>query len=879
MGNLIDGVMNKRFSRRKFLAASAAGVASLALPGCGNQLTATSGNVTTTGEGKWVPAACWNNCGGRCANYAYVVDGIVVRQKTDDMHEDTLDSPQERACLRGRSQRRHLYGPDRLKYPMKRKHWEPITGGDKSLRGIDEWERITWDEAFDYITAELKHILATYEPRSVFVPGNAGSGAIATMDALGGCSYTWSTGSEGSFRFMPTKSFGFTGYPDKEGSDRFEMQKVDNLIFYGANPAWASGGNTTYLLDQLKKNGTKFVSVGPMYDTTACAFNAEWVPVRIGTDNAFLAAVAYTMLEEDDPQTNPIIDWDFIDRCTVGFDDDRMLEGAQLNENFKGYILGKYDGIPKTPEWATEICGTPVDKIRWYARLLRKDNNTYIGFSMAPGRQKGAESFPQMLMAIAAMGGHFGKEGHGCSPMYYNFGGNDGYSLLKSNIDTGVKTLYKGEDCISTCEMWDAVVDGKYTSNGPGARSKMWNDTPEVKDIDIRMIWYEACAPLATQTDMRKGIEANRKVDFVLNQSFTYRAEAQFADIILPVSTPWERFEGFGRMVSYGFKSREWIFAADKVTEPYFESKSDQWIYEQIPKRMGVEPQEIFTYSLQQQAFSSIVNAEVIKDDLSGYEPLVTIEQDDIDNLQVEGKPQSGRIPFKQLMKQGSYRVARHKGDQFSVLGFKKFYEDPENNPRLSTSKKMEFYSDYYAHLINNLGHHPTFRIKPYPTYQPYEDGYEYTFENHDIKSGKKGKYPFQVFTPHYLRSSHATYGNVDWIQEAMPQPAYVNASDAESKGVKDGDTILIYNERGKILRHACTTERLMPGQMAVSHGGWLDWDEKNGICRGGSENMISGGTTVSGISAYNSCLVDFVKYDGEPLVADSLKPRRLKEV
>ncbi|MDB9568953.1 hypothetical protein OW293_020475 [Providencia rettgeri] len=72
-------------------------------------------------QGKWKPVACWHNCGGRCVNKALVVDGVVVRQKTDDVVADSPDFPQQRGCLRGRSQRKQVFGADRLKYPMKRK--------------------------------------------------------------------------------------------------------------------------------------------------------------------------------------------------------------------------------------------------------------------------------------------------------------------------------------------------------------------------------------------------------------------------------------------------------------------------------------------------------------------------------------------------------------------------------------------------------------------------------------------------------------------------------------------------------------------------------------------------------------------------------------
>ena len=111
--------------------------------------------------GEWVPAACWHNCGGRCVNKVLVRDGVVVRQKTDDSVEDSVDNPQQRGCVRGRSQRMQVFGPDRIKYPMKRKGWSPDNPNGQ-LRGKDEWERISWDEALSYVADELRKAYDSY---------------------------------------------------------------------------------------------------------------------------------------------------------------------------------------------------------------------------------------------------------------------------------------------------------------------------------------------------------------------------------------------------------------------------------------------------------------------------------------------------------------------------------------------------------------------------------------------------------------------------------------------------------------------------------------------------------------------------------------------
>ncbi len=74
-------------------------------------------------------------------NKVMVKDGAVVRQKTDDTHEDSIEYPQQRGCVRGKTQQQQCFGADRILHPLKRKGWQP-GGGEKSngqMRGKDEW--------------------------------------------------------------------------------------------------------------------------------------------------------------------------------------------------------------------------------------------------------------------------------------------------------------------------------------------------------------------------------------------------------------------------------------------------------------------------------------------------------------------------------------------------------------------------------------------------------------------------------------------------------------------------------------------------------------------------------------------------------------------
>ena len=186
MSRWMEKLADKKISRREFLKDSAvatAAVAGLSLFGGQNVVKAeeekaaevsTEHTPITDPEegGKWVGAACWHNCGGRCMNKVMVKDGMVIRQKTDDTHPDSYDYPQQRGCVRGKAQQQQCFGADRIKYPMKRKHWNPGEPNGE-LRGKDEWERISWDEALTYVADELKRVYAEYGPTAVICNGCA----------------------------------------------------------------------------------------------------------------------------------------------------------------------------------------------------------------------------------------------------------------------------------------------------------------------------------------------------------------------------------------------------------------------------------------------------------------------------------------------------------------------------------------------------------------------------------------------------------------------------------------------------------------------------------------------------------------------------------
>jgi len=87
----------------------------------------------------------------------------------------------------------------------------------------------------------------------------------------------------------------------------------------------------------------------------------KWIPVLPNTDSALLLAIAYLWITRD------TYDKKYLDTHAHGFD------------KFKAYVVGEEDGIPKTPEWASPVCGVPSRIIK---ALARKWASSVTSFAM-----------------------------------------------------------------------------------------------------------------------------------------------------------------------------------------------------------------------------------------------------------------------------------------------------------------------------------------------------------------------------------------------------------------------------------------------------------------------------------------------------------------
>lgn len=810
--------------------------------------------------GHWVTHSCFFSCGGRCVNRSYVCEGKVLVQDTDSLHDDSPDYPQQRGCARGRSLRHALFSKDRLTHPLKRKHWS-IGGGNKELRGRDEWECITWDEALDIVASEVTRIKNAYGNKSILALGYEYRNVIPglytapSLNAYGGCTTTWGQASQGAFPLVSNCMKGSYNLGALDFSDRYEIRKAKLIIMWGQNPAWSSAGNPMYHYLQAKRAGARFIFIDSWFNPSMQVLADEWIAVRPGTDTALLLGIAYWII------SNNLQDQNFLDSHCIGFDANHMPKKADPNGNFKDYVLGTFDGCPKTPAWASSICGVSESRIKTLAYEMATTKPMTMRSSQAPSRTDNGATFVQAFYTVGWMTGNVGFPGAevsaGGSGGNMVFGGEPlvrpgskgcawpvnplcqpprgGGMLAKGEYDP---SLYYG---IAMPEVWDSIVSGVYHDFVHGKQP-----------IDIRMLWKIGDGGRMNQNPkFIQAEKAYRSVEFVVASDLWMTNDCKYADIVLPASSFWERD---GQVLTQ--INRETLIFAQKVYDPPGEAKEDLWIEAELAKRWGIDPRLIQPLSTRQMAFNELLGAEVILPDGSGWEKLVSVTERDLSELGIEGEAQDGRIPIQEFLKTGVYQVPRHEGDGFGHVAYRLFAADPDSNPVDTPSGKFEIYCQQLPAKFKEFG---LSEVAPIAHYIPARDGYEDCNE----------EYPLQSISVHVPNRSHQLFDNVAQLRELFPHDVWMNPIDAHRFGVAGGQTALVSSAFGKILRRIKVTNLVMPGVVLIGQGAWSSVND-DGIDEGGNANTLQASQlTGEGHCTWNTSLVRVDPWTGESLEFD----------
>ena len=713
-----------------------------------------------------------HNCGGRCLLKVYIKEGMIVRIETDDRPDDNIKNPQLRACLRGRGYRSRQHHKDRLKYPMKR------TG----KRGEGKFERISWDEATDLMVENMARIKEQYGNSALYIPYGTGSynqingiwPARRLLNLFGGHlgyynSYSWA---------CISKATPYVYGTNITGNQRQDWINSKYIIMWGWNPSeMRDGTNSEYFIKKARENGARVICIDPRMTLSAVSLADEWIPIRPGTDNAMMDAMAFVMITEN------LYDKDFVHTHCIGFDDTQMPEGLEKEESFKDYILGTIDGQPKTPGWAEEITGIPKSTIARIAReyATTKPAMLYQGYGMQ--RRAYGEQPVRGGCALAAITGNVGNSG----------GWASGIALQAEDGGALWSIFPEGENPLKTkipTFLWsEAVLRGKEMGpeDGVTGADKLNNN--------IKMIWAVASNCIINQhANINRSIkimEDESLVEFFVVQDNFLTPTGMYADLLLPACT---QFETWG--LEDGWKYGDDVMLMPKIIEPAGESKSDYQICADIAEKLGLK--DAFTEGKDERAW--------VEQFIGEYRKTRFPNIPDLDELEKSNA--------------GLYAPDVNN----AKIAFEDFRKDPVKHPLSTPSGKIEIFSKQLFDMNNP---------KEIPAVPKYIQEWESPFD------AEAEKYPMQVIGPHYMPRVHSTHHNNDWLSEAFPQRVFLNSIDAKERNIKNGDKVKVYNERGTVILPCRLTKRIMPGVASIPQGAWWKPDE-NGNDIGGSTNTLT---------------------------------------
>ena len=743
-------------------------------------------------------SGCAVNCGSRCQLRVFTKHGRIIRIETDDSNDPAATvlnggCTQIRACQRGRSMRERIYAPERLKFPMKR----------VGRRGEGRFERISWEQALDEIASRLKDTIARHTNESVMIMHGSGNQALVNSSAatyrffnlIGGSLAWYSDYSAACIQNAWPYLYGRFDYggtrskADGQGSYFSQVRNAALYVTFGNNPAVtrASGGGQSWeFFSSARKNGTRMIFIDPIYSDTLAGRDAEWIPIRPGTDAALCEAIAYVLITEN------MVDQTFLDRYCIGYDEGTLPKSAKPGSSYKSYILGLgEDRTPKTPERAAAITNIPAERIVRLAHQIGTTKPCFISQGWAPQRRMNGETQSTSIAMLPILIGQIGLPGT-------NSGGREGDSCgLEAGLPTGTNPVGVGMPVF----LWPmAVMNAKgLTEKNAGVRG-----APALRH-DIKFIWNTQSNTLINQhggiNQLRPILEDESKVETIVCVDTQMTPSACFADYVLPDVCHQESVDLMAD--SYAVGDQNYLMLSDKAIEPEWEQRPNWEIMRGLAARFGCE-----------QAFTEGLTLE-------GW----------VRRLYDESRRNLPELPdWNEFRKTGIYK---YRMDDDSGIVMEDFRRDPDKHPLSTPSGKIEIYSERLAAIARTwqLPKDRGQEIHPIPRYIPTEEMLQ--------EDPKAEKYPLEAFGYHGPGRTHSTYHNEPWLREINPDLVLMNPVDATPRGLKTGMLVRVLNDRGALVLPVKVTPRIIPHLVAFPQGAWYKPD-KNGLDRGGCFNVLT---------------------------------------
>lgn len=711
----------------------------------------------------------------------------------------------------------------RIKAPMVRKSYLADPDNPKpELRGLDEWVEVKYEDAIKLVARELKKTREQKGASSVFAGsyGWQSTGNVHVsrtllhrfMNLSGG--FTGVTGdySTGAAQVIMPHVTGSNQVYEQQTSWPVVLESSKIVVFWGLNPistlrvAWTSSDEQGFkYFEQLKNSDKEIIIIDPIKTVSGKYFEgkARWIAPRPNTDVAMMLGMAQHLYSQGK------YDKEFLQNYTVGF------------EKFVPYLTGQSDGVAKTPEWASEICGISADVIKELA-IKFYENRTMIMAGWGIQRAHHGEQAHWMIVTLCAMLGQIGLAGGGFGFSYHY--ANGGAPTCAGGVIGGMNAASVG-----------VVKDGKFLGLAQdqkqgGEATQAWLvNTAKVafplariadallnpgKTIDangakitypqIDFIYWVGGNPIVHHQDTNTNIKAWRKPRTIVVNEIYWTPTAKMADIVFPTTTQYERND----ITMSGDYSNMHIIPMKQVVAKQHGAKDDYQIFTDLCKAYADGLAEAYTDG-------GKTEMDWIKEFYEGAASAVNA------NTALGIQMPS----FEQWWEKNEPTEFYETPESAAYVSFEDFRNDPVLEALGTPSGLIEIYSDTIAAMnYKDCGAHPMW------------------FEPIEWLGMKDKPAKFHLLSLHPLDRLHSQQSNTSNRKRyavADREPVLINTEDAKELGIKQGDLVRVFNARGEILAGANVSSDIMRGVVQIFEGAWYD-PNAEGLCKNGNPNVLT---------------------------------------
>ncbi|MGB7301337.1 MAG: molybdopterin-dependent oxidoreductase [Burkholderiaceae bacterium] len=697
-----------------------------------------------------------------------------------------------------------------------RKQWE----SDGAQRGIEPFVEIPWDEALDLAGQALLHTKAKWGNESVYGGsyGWASAGRFhhsqsqihRFLKQFGGYTSSVQSYSTGTAQVIIPHIFGVTSYHLMAESPTIEdiVKNTRLMVCFGG----ISMKNT-----QVNQGGIGDHSARNRMQQLRDA-GVELVCVSPLRDDVadFMDADWWPIRPNADValmlglahtlHIEGLHDEEFLAKYCVGYD------------RFVPYLTGRADGIAKDADWAARLCDIDADRIRQLARRMASEP-CLMSISWSLQRTEHGDQPYWMIAVLSAMLGNIGLPGQGVG---YGYGCIHNYGFAKRrSLPFRAGALPQPDNPVKKFIPVARIADMLLN---PGAGYSFNGKT--LTYPEIKLIYWGGGNPFHHHQDLNRLRKAWTQPETVIVNEPHWTATARHADIVFPATTALER-EDFSRGTS-----EMSLVPMHQVLAPYAESRDDYEIFSALAVRLGFESQ--FTEGRSKREW---------------IRHLWQVSADEV------AKAGSKLPEFEQFWDGGIVNI---NPDDLSdrVFTLEAFRNDPVGSGLQTPSGKIEIFSKTIASfgLADCAGHPRWF------------DKQEF------IGSKRSDRFPLALNSNQPVTRLHSQYDFGRTSKRAKIQgrePIQMHPADAKVRGIREGDVIRVFNDRGACLAGVIITDRVRSGVVVLATGAWFDPQypsQPNSLEVHGNPNVLTrdvGTSTLSQGTSAHSCLVDVELFTG----------------